>query len=159
GVNVFGRLKPGVTLAQAQASTDPIAARLARDFPRDNAGRGVRLGLIEEGALGGNQRRQFVLAGTGLMTVAAFVLLIACTNLAKPLLARASMRERELAIRAAIGAGRRRLLRQLLTESLLLAVLGCAAGLLVAIGGRDALWALRPPFLPADAVALAFDVR
>jgi putative ABC transport system permease protein len=158
-VNPVARLKPGVTLAQAQQALDPIAADLARDYPRDNGGRGVTLSTVEEGAIGINQRAQFVLAGTVLMTVAGFVLLIACVNLASLLLARSAAREREIAVRTAIGASRWRVVRQLLTESFVLAALGCLTALLVARLGRDALWALRPPFLAPDAVTLAFDAR
>ncbi|HET9370295.1 MAG TPA: ABC transporter permease [Vicinamibacterales bacterium] len=158
-ITTVGRLAPGVTLAQAQQSLDPIAAQLEHDYPKDNGGRGVAVRPLEEGAIGINQRSQFVLAGTVLMTVAGFVLLIACANLASLLLARSSSREREIAVRAAIGAGRGRIVRQLLTESLVLAALGAIAALVVARLGRDALWALRPPFLTADSVSLTFDGR
>jgi predicted permease len=158
-VTTVARLKTGINVAQAQQALAPIAAELAHDYPKDNGGRGVALRPIEEGALGINQRQQFVLAGTVLMTVAGFVLLIACVNLASLLLARSATREREIAVRSALGAGRGRIVRQLLTESLVLASLGCVAALVVARLGRDALWAWRPPFIAPDSVALGFDLR
>jgi hypothetical protein len=94
-----------------------IAAGLAKEYPRDNKGRTVELFPLNESALGINRRRQFSLAGGVLMGVVGLVLLIACVNLANLLLAQAAKRERELSIRAAMGAGRFRLIRQLLTEA------------------------------------------
>jgi putative ABC transport system permease protein len=158
-ITPVARLSPGVSLAQAQQALEPIAAQLAHDYPRDNGNRGVAIRTVEEGAIGINQRAQFVLAGTVLMTVAGFVLLIACVNLASLLLARSAAREREIAVRTAIGANRWRIVRQMLTESFVLAGLGSLAALVVARLGRDALWALRPPFLSPDAVTLTFDAR
>jgi len=158
-VTSIARLLPGVTIAQAEQALEPIAADLARDYPKDNGGRGIAIRTVQEGSIDVNQRGQFELAGTVLMTVAGFVLLIACVNLASLLLARSAAREREIAVRAAIGASRWRVIRQMLTESFLLAALGCLGALLVARLGRDALWALRPPFLAPDSVTLAFDAR
>src|SRR5204863_69723 len=125
----------------------------------DNKGRTVDLFPLNESALGINQRQQFSLAGGVLMSVLGLVLLIASVNLANLLLAQASKREKELSIRAAMGAGRARLVRQLLTESTVLSLLGGLAGLVVAYWGRNALWSLRPPFLADGSVDLSFDAR
>jgi len=158
-LSIAGRLKPGVTVQQAEAAMKTIAAGLEKEYPRDNKGRTVVLFPLNESALGINQRRQFSLAGGILMGVVGLVLLIACVNLANLLLAQAAKREKELSIRAALGAGRARLVRQLLTESTLLSLLGGAAGLLVAFWGRKLLWSFRPPFLPDGSIDLSFDGR
>jgi len=127
--------------------------------PRDNKGRTAELFPLNESALGINQRPQFSLAGGVLMSVVGLVLLIACVNLANLLLAQASKREKELSIRAAMGAGRARLVRQLLTESSVLSLLGGLAGLVVAYWGRNVLWSFRPPFLLDGSIDLSFDAR
>jgi predicted permease len=148
-----------VGVAEAQAAMKTIAAGLEKEYPRDNKGRTVELFPLNESALGINQRRQFSLAGGVLMGVVGLVLLIACVNLANLLLAQAAKREKELSIRAAMGAGRFRLVRQLLTESTVLSLLGGAAGLLVAYWGRNVLWSFRPPFLLDGSIDLSFDAR
>src|SRR6266849_4694367 len=158
-LSIVGRLRPNITVQQAEAAMKAIAAGLEKEYPRDNKGRTVVLFPLNESALGINQRRQFSLAGGILMGVVGLVLLIACVNLANLLLAQAAKREKELSIRAALGAGRARLVRQLLTESTLLSLLGGAAGLLVAFWGRKLLWSFRPPFLPDGSIDLAFDGR
>jgi predicted permease len=145
-----GRLKPGVSLGQAQAELETLSASLAREYPDANAGRSVSLVPLLAATINPNLKDRYVLAGTVLMTVAGLVLLVACATVANLLLARAVARRKEIAIRLSLGAGRGRLVRQLLTESLLLALAGGAAGLLVAVWGRDFLWSLRPPFLPAS---------
>ena len=158
-VNAVGRLKPGVSIRQAEAAMKTIASRLAAEYPQENAGRGIRLSPLSTAALGVNQQGQFRLAGGVLMAIVGLVLLIACVNLANLLLARGGAREREVGIRTALGASRRRLIRQLLTESLVLSFFGGALGLLVAYWGRDLLWSMRPPFLDANAVSLSLDFR
>jgi predicted permease len=158
-LSIVGRLKPQVDLAQAGAAMKTIADGLAKEYPRDNKGRTVELFSLNESALGINQRKQFSLAGGVLMGVVGLVLLIACVNLANLLLAQASKREKELSIRAAMGAGRGRLVRQLLTESTVLSLLGGLAGLLVAYWGRNVLWSFRPPFLLDGSIDLSFDAR
>jgi putative ABC transport system permease protein len=158
-LSIVGRLKPDVDVTQARAAMKTIAAGLEKEYPRDNKGRTVELFSLNESALGINQRKQFSLAGGVLMGVVGLVLLIACVNLANLLLAQAARREKELSIRAAMGAGRFRLVRQLLTESTVLSLLGGIAGLLVAYWGRNLLWSFRPPFLPDGSIDLSFDAR
>ncbi len=158
-LSIVGRLKPEVSLAEAKAAMKTIAASLEKEYPRDNKGRTIELYALNESALGINQRRQFSLAGGVLMGVVGLVLLIACVNLANLLLAQAAKREKELSIRAAMGAGRSRLVRQLLTESTVLSLLGGLTGLLVAYWGRNVLWSFRPPFLPDGSIDLRFDGR
>ena len=158
-LSIVGRLKPGVSVDSARAAMKTVATNLEKEYPRDNKGRTVELYPLNESALGINQRKQFSLAGGVLMGVVGLVLLIACVNLANLLLAQAAKREKELSIRTAMGAGRWRLVRQLLTESTVLSLLGGIAGLLVAYWGRNVLWSFRPPFLPDGSIDLSFDVR
>ncbi len=137
-LNVFGRLKPGVTVPQAQASLDVIAQRLAAQYPEADKGVTVRV-IPERMARPAPFVTSFVPVIAGLfLALAALVLLLASMNVANIFLARANSRQREMAIRASLGAGRGRLVRQMLTESLLLALLGTLGGILLgqwAIGG------------------------
>jgi putative ABC transport system permease protein len=143
----IGRLKPGVTLEQARAEFNVIAARLAAQYPEANQGSGVRIVPWSESV-----SREIRPALLVLMGAVAFVLLIACANVASLLLARTATREKELAIRAALGAGLGRLLRQLLLESLPLAAFASLAGLLLANWGLNLILALLPDdLLPAEA--------
>lgn len=157
---VFGRLKPGVNTGQAEASLKPLASSLEKEYPVDNGGRSIALTLLSDTATGGaNGHDQFALAGMLIMGVVGLVLLIACVNLANLLLAQAAKRDREMSLRAALGASGSRLLRQMLTESLTLSLLGGAAGLIVAYWGRSVLASFQPPFLQAGTVNLSFDAR
>ena len=155
---VAGRLKPGITLPQAQAGMRSLAAELERQYP-ENRGRSVILTPIGEAAINAQTRPVISRAGAVLMTVSALVLLIACGNVANLLLARAAGRNKEIAVRLAMGATRPRLIRQLLTESLILALAGGAVALGAARIARDLLWGMRPPMFNHAGFHLDFDVR
>jgi len=138
--NVVGRLAPGVTLEAARAEMAAVSARLAVDHPQSNAGMRASVVPLRDHLVGDARTALLVLQGAVL-----FLLLVGCANVASLMLARGTEREGELSLRAALGAGRGRLVRQLLTESVAIAVLGGAAGVLVAYGGLDLIVAIGPP--------------
>ena len=142
-INVIGRLKQGVTFAQAKANMDGITEQLVKQYPNSNGGWGVNPKPLLEVSVG-NIRPQLQV----LLVAVAFVLLIACANVANLLLAKASGRQREIAIRTALGAGRGRVIRQLLTESVMLAIAGGTFGLLLAYWGVKVLISISPDTIP-----------
>ncbi|HJR59602.1 MAG TPA: ABC transporter permease [Vicinamibacterales bacterium] len=146
GVHYFlavGRVRDGATVQQAQAELDAVAFDLQRRYPSSNAGRGVRIEPLHDRIVGDVRQALLMLLGA-----VAVVLLIACANVASLLLARASGRQRELAIRTALGASRARLIRQLLVESLVLGVVGGLFGLLLGVWAIDLLVAIIPEGVP-----------
>jgi predicted permease len=141
-LNAVARLKQGVSIAQAQAEMATIAARIANQYPNYHAELTASVVPLREQLYGGLRLALLVLLGA-----VAFVLLIVCANVANLLLARAAARAKEIALRSALGASRLRIMRQLLTESLLLAAVGGSAGLLLAVWGANLLVSLSPPDL------------
>ena len=143
GFSTIGRLKPGVTLAQATADLNNIAADLERRYPETNTDRRVHAQLLLESSVGRYRHSLNLLLGA-----VVCVLLIACANVANLQLARAVSRSKELAVRAALGASRWQLMRQMLIESTLLALVGAAAGMMLAVWSLDAIVALSPAGVP-----------
>jgi putative ABC transport system permease protein len=152
-LQVVGRLKPGVTMEQAQADITAIASRLEQQYPDTNTHKSLRVDSALSALVGDVRPTLFILLGA-----VACVLLIACANVANLLLARATGRHKEMAIRAAMGASRVRVIRQLLTESVLLSLLGGAVGLLLAVWWSDLLIALGKEDIPR-AVQVGIDLR
>jgi putative ABC transport system permease protein len=155
GLRAIGRLKPGVTIEAARSDVTAVAEGLAQEFPATNQGRGITIESLHNALIGSDVRRTALL----FLGVVGFVLLICCANVANLLVARATVRTRELAVRAAIGASRRRIIRQLLTESLLLSGIGGVLG----VGLGAAILSVAPSIIPQGllpgAVTLAFDLR
>jgi predicted permease len=143
--NIFvaGRLKPGVTMARAEAGLNGVARGLAQQYPKEDGG--MRIVLTPPGLAGNYIRGAVIGFAAALFGVSCLVLLVACTNLASMLMARAADRRKEIALRLAVGAGRGALVRQLLTENLVIAVLGGAGGVMLALWITDGLAGWRPP--------------
>jgi len=156
---VFGRLRTGASREQANANVAAIANALAQEYPEPNKGRSAKVMPLAEATLFPGFRDSFVLGGVVLMIIVGLVLLIACSNVANLMLAKAVSRQKEVAIRLSLGCGRWRLVRQLLTESALLGLLGGAVGLIVAFLGRDFISSFRPAFLANNILDLTLDSR
>jgi putative ABC transport system permease protein len=142
----IGRLKPGVSVTQAQAEMDTLGARFAKDFPAQDSGFTIRIEPYRQAVVGNVKSALLILLGA-----VGLLLLIACANIANLLLSRGTSRAREIAMRMALGAGRARIVRQLLTESALLGLLGGFAGVLLA---ASSVWSLRP-FLPSEVIRIS----
>lgn len=158
-VLLIGRRKPGIEVAQAEEVLRGIAKQLEHEYPWHNPGASADVIPLSEATLGTLSRDAASLAAITLLAVAGLILLIACLNVAGLLVTRAAGRTREVGIRSALGAGRARLVRQFLSESLLLALLGGAIGLLLGWAGSRLLWSLRPASLAADTLTLRLDAR
>ena len=154
---MVGRLRKGVTRERASANLNALMAGLAREYPRENEGASVR--LVEPGWVGEFLRGGVIALSVILVSVAALLLLVVCVNLASLLLARASERRKETAIRLAIGAGRGQLIQQLLVESLVLATLGGALGIGLAYWGADLISSMKPPIDFALESRIGIDAR
>jgi putative ABC transport system permease protein len=154
-LQVVGRLKPDVSLKTAEADLGAVASNLAREYPQTNKGRGVTIQRLHDSLIGRDLRVTSML----FLGVVGFVLLICCANVANLLLARATVRKRELAVRSALGAGRRRIVRQLLTESLVLSFIGGAMGMVIGAAILRVAPSLIPEGLLPATVSLTFDVR
>ena len=154
-LNAVARLKPGVTIEAAQSDLDTVAAELAREFPATNTGRGVRLEPLHDSFVGRDLRLTSML----FVGVVGFVLMICCANVANLLLVRATARTRELAIRTAVGAQRGRIVRQLLTESVVLSMIGGVLAIAIGAGLLRVAPSLVPAGILPAAVTLTFDWR
>ncbi len=158
-LSLVGRLKPDVSLKQAQDSMTILAAQMAQEYPEDNEGRSVRLVPLSEARLNPEGNNRLFHISVMLLAIVGTILLIACVNVANLLLAKATSRRREFAMRVAIGASRGRLITQVLTESLLLSLVGGLFGLLLAYVIKDLLRTLIPPSFGIEGTTVTLDTR
>jgi putative ABC transport system permease protein len=152
-----GRLKSGIGQAQAQANIAAIASSLAREYPEANEGHTATVGPLTDAIYGSTGRSPILFAGAVLLAVVGIVLLIACSNCANLMLARSAARQQEIAVRLAIGASRSRLVRQLLTESVVLGLMSGVVGLLIGYAGSQFLWSFLPSEVSANLIRPKMD--
>ena len=156
---MFGRLKPSVSAARAQAALQTIGLRLEKEYPNENKGRNVGMLPLNQATLP-PQFRAIIARGSGvLMAIVGLVLLIACANVANLTMTRATARRREFTVRLALGGARWQLIRQLLIESVMIAVPGAALGLWVAVGGRSLIVSLLPAIVNPENLNMPMDTR
>lgn len=158
-LNAIGRLQPGVTPQQAQSALTVLSNTLAQQYPDANDGRTVRLIPLLQARIDPDEKGTYTLVSVVLMALVSIVLLIACINVTSLLLVRATARQKEFAIRIALGAGRLRLIRQLLSESMVLALMGGLAGLGLSYALGRLLWNLRPTGVLTDNLDTGLDRR
>jgi macrolide transport system ATP-binding/permease protein len=156
---LFGRVRHGFSYAQASAELRIFAARLATEYPDDNRNQTLIVLPLRTSLIHPNSRGAFVRSGSFLLGIAALLLVLSCMNVANLLLVRAFLRQREFALRECMGADRKRLVGQLLTESLLLTLIAAVTGVVLAIFGAQLLWSLRPPFLVKEILVAPLDGR
>jgi predicted permease len=159
GFNAVGRLLPGHAIAQAESSLSAIAKQLATEYPAVNRGRGISVQPLSRATLMGVSPQLAVLGSVAMMAIPGLVLLIACSNIANLLLARATARRHEIGVRLALGAGRSRVLRQLLTESALLGLISGVVGFGAAWAGTRLLSSLRPAEYAQNLVDVSVDLN